>query len=540
MQKLTFLSSAVALTLSTLVHGKDVPMDLHIVNTVLAPDGFNRSTVVANGQFPGPLIKGNVGDRFKINVFDELKDPSMRRATSIHWHGLFQKHQSEFDGPAWVTQCPIIPEESFLYDFSVPDQSGTYWYHSHLSTQYCDGLRGPLVIYDPNDPLKHMYDVDNDDTILTIGDWYHDPAPSMFPNPKHVDPIEKATTVNGKGRYPGGPKSPLSVTSVKKGLRYRLRFISAVCGPTYNVSIDGHQMTIIEADGIETEPLTVDSLQIFASQRYSVVVTADQPIDNYWIRVIPTGAEAGNGTNESFVGGLNAAILRYEGANNTEPTSEPIPNGVPLNEADLAPLINPGAPGGHDINGADYNITLTTSLDLTTGLHLINGIAYEPPKIPILLQVLSGVTDPRKLLPKGSVIGLPRNKVIQVELPGGFPHPFHLHGHAFDVIRTAGSDTYNFKNPPRRDVVNIGNPGDLVTIRFVTDNPGPWFFHCHIDWHLEAGLAVVFAEGTDDIKVDQPVDSQWQNLCPNYYKNDPDTQFEDNMFKDVSTDTVST
>jgi len=78
-----------------------------------------------------------------------------------HWHGI-QQHQSNWaDGVVFVTQCPIPPNASFLYKFSVPDQAGTFWYHSHLSTQYCDGLRGPLVVYDPHDPLIHMYDVDD-------------------------------------------------------------------------------------------------------------------------------------------------------------------------------------------------------------------------------------------------------------------------------------------------------------------------------------------------------------------------------------------
>ena len=79
-----------------------------------------------------------------------------------------------------------------------------------------------------------------------------------------------------------------------------------------------------------------------------------------------------------------------------------------------------------------------------------------------------------------------------------------MHGHTFDVIRVAGSKEYNFKNPVRRDVVNIGEGGDDVTFRFVTDNPGPWFVHCHIDWHLEGGLAVVFAEDVDGIVADDP------------------------------------
>ena len=60
-----------------------------------------------------------------------------------------------------MNQCPISEGHSFLYDFSAPGQAGTFWYHSHLSTQYCDGLRGPMVVYDPNDPHKSRYDVDD-------------------------------------------------------------------------------------------------------------------------------------------------------------------------------------------------------------------------------------------------------------------------------------------------------------------------------------------------------------------------------------------
>ncbi|OCB91779.1 laccase [Sanghuangporus baumii] len=533
MQKFALLTSVITLSLSTSTLAGIVKRDLVIANANLSPDGFKRSTVVANGQFPAPLISGNLGDRFQINVIDKLTDSTMRRATSIHWHGLFQHHQNEFDGPAFVNQCPIVPNESFLYDFENPGQSGTYWYHSHLSTQYCDGLRGPLVIYDPNDPLKDMYDVDDNTTVLTLGDWYHAPAPSLFPTTTEKpgdpnDPIQKSTTVNGKGRFPGGPSDwPLSVTNVKQGLRYRFRIVAAVCGPTYNFSIDGHRMTVIEADGVETNPLPVDVFQIFPGQRYSVVVNADQPIDNYWIRVIPTGPEAGTGTNESFVGGLNAAILRYDGANYTDPTSQQNPNGVLLNEANLSPLINPGAPGQPFVGGVDRAINLNVTFIPATGRHFINGNTFVPPNTPVLLQILSGTTDPNKLLPKGSVVPLPANSTIEVSFsPGGFPHPFHLHGHNFDVVRVAGSDTYNYANPVRRDVVSIGGRGDNVTFRFVTDNPGPWFLHCHIDWHLDAGLALVFAEDIPDVKADQPVNAQWRSLCPAYAQSDPDKHFE--------------
>jgi iron transport multicopper oxidase len=113
----------------------------------------------------------------------------------------------------------------------------------------------------------------------------------------------------------------------------------------------------------------------------------------------------------------------------------------------------------------------------------VNGVAYASPDIPTLLQILSGNTTATSLLPDGSVYALERNKVVEITIPGGSagsPHPFHLHGHAFWVVRSAGNSTYNFDNPIIRDVVSTGVLGDEVTIRFVTDNPGPWFLHCHI------------------------------------------------------------
>ncbi|EDQ99748.1 multicopper oxidase, laccase [Laccaria bicolor S238N-H82] len=157
--------------------------NIHIVNNYIQPDGFNRSyflhAVLAGtsstvGTFPGPLIVGTKGSTFFLNVADHLTDTTMLRSTSIHWHGMFLHGSSWADGPVGVTQCPISPGNSFLYQFSVPDQAGTFWYHSHhVPMQYCDSLRGTLVVYDPYDPYRHLYDFDNESTVITLADWYH-------------------------------------------------------------------------------------------------------------------------------------------------------------------------------------------------------------------------------------------------------------------------------------------------------------------------------------------------------------------------------
>ena len=86
---------------------------------------------------------------------------------------------------------------------------------------------------------------------------------------------------NGMGRYPGGPNTTLSITNVEQGKRYRIRLIDMACGPHVTFSIDNHNFTVIEADGQAVVPLSVDSITIFSGQRYSFILQANQPVDNY-------------------------------------------------------------------------------------------------------------------------------------------------------------------------------------------------------------------------------------------------------------------
>ncbi|KAI0294017.1 laccase T2 copper depleted [Multifurca ochricompacta] len=485
---------------------------LPIVNSEISPDGFLRSAVLADGVFPGPLIQGTKGNDFSITVVDLLTDDSMDLQTSIHWHGIFQKHTNYVDGPAFVTQCPIVPFRDFLYKFNALEQAGTYWYHSHFEAQYCDGLRGPLVIYDPDDPHADLYDVDDEDTVITLADWYH-----FISKVAPLAPVFNSTLINGQGRYAGGPSAPLAVVNVVRGKRYRLRLVSISCDPNFTFSIDGHQLTIIEVDGNNVQPLIVDSLQIFAGQRYSVVLSATQPIGNYWIRALS------NLLDKSYANFTNVAILRYFGAFPINPSPDPnvnIPTSVlPLVETNLHPLVPTPVPGKPFSGGADININLVVTPTSDLKQILVNDVSFESPTVPALLQIMSGVQNASDLLPAGSIYGLEPNKSVEITLPAGVPggpHPIHLHGHPFHVVRGAGNSTYNFVDPVIRDVVSMGKTGDNLTIRFFTDNPGPWFLHCHIDWHLTKGFAVVFAEDVPEVSAQDMTTTAWDNLCPIY------------------------
>ncbi|KAI0955680.1 laccase [Taiwanofungus camphoratus] len=466
MVTLNFLS-ATALTVLSLwkgIHAQIGPIaSLSISNRNIAPDGYNRAAVLAGGTFPGPLIRGNKGANFQINVINQLTNETMLKTTTVHWHGLFQRTTNWADGPAFVTQCPIASGDSFLYDFHVPNQAGTFWYHSHEGLQYCDGLRGPLVVYDPHDPHQDMYDFDNDDTIITLADWYH-VAARYVP----VPPVASSVLINGLGRDSTNSTSALSVITVVPGKRYRIRLVSMSCDPNFLFSIDGHNMTIIEADGENTQPLLVDSIQIFAAQRYSFILTATQPVNNYWIRAIADTQATPPGM----------AILRYVGAPHIDPNTNPVPSTNPLVESNLHPLIDPQAPGGASIDAPDV-IPINLNFTFNGTNFFANGVEYVPPSIPVLLQILNGSYNAQDLLPPGSLYTLERNKTYQISMPAlasadvAGPHPVHLHGHTFSVIRSAGNESYNFANPVRRDTVSIGGingASDNVTIRFNVRN----------------------------------------------------------------------
>ncbi|KAJ6481559.1 laccase [Mycena vitilis] len=548
----------------------DVYYDIPVNNVRVAPDGFPRDAISA-GPWPGQLIIANKNDVLHLNVTNNLVNPTMRRSTSIHWHGIFQDRTATEDGPSFVNQCPIAPGHFYQYNFPVFNQTGTYWFHSHLSTQYIDGERGTLVIY-PDDPQKSMWDFDDVNTIITLADWYHTPAEilmAQFKKDGH-EPVPDSGLINGVGRYVGGPAVPWAVVNVIQGKKYRLRVINIAGFAAFTFSVDGHVFDVIETDGIATEPLTVSSFLIHAAQRYSVVLKADAAVGNYWIRAPMTA----QGTSKTLDKNNVKAILRYQGASLTDPnTSSAVvvarKNGAddkttttsttkttstststtstaaststsnsggggggggggktagPLQEYQLKTLIDPGAPGGDA--PADHVIDLQFGT-AGPGLWQINGLSYVPPTLPTLLNMINGGNMSANYTKAEHTFILQPNEVVELRIHGsanGITHPFHLHGHAFDIVQSA-SGPVNYKNPPRRDVIGVEAGG--VVIRFRADNPGPWFLHCHIDWHLEAGLAVVFAEAPNDFR-DGPksgiVSQQYLDLCPAYNALAPEFQ----------------
>lgn len=186
-----------------------------------------------------------------------------------------------------------------------------------------------------------------------------------------------------------------------------------LCLSPWSHPTDMHAQTVIEVDGNNVEPVTVDSIQIYAGQRYSFILNADKPIGNYWIRAQPSEGDLG------FDNGLNSAILHYNSAPNSDPTTSQGSSTNLLRETDLHPLENPAAPGKPDQGGADVPINLEIGIVQTPAVHFtVNGASFTAPTAPVLLQILSGASVAQDLLPLGSVYPLPTNKVIELSIPG--------------------------------------------------------------------------------------------------------------------------
>ena len=169
--------------------------DFTIARATISPDGVNRSVILVNNQFPGPLIEANWGDMISVRVNNQITGPE--EGTSIHWHGFLQKGTPYYDGAPALVQCPIAPGQSFTYSF-LASLEGSSWYHSHFSAQYNGGLFGPIVVYGPE---TLPYDVDVGPVILS--DWYHNDYYSllqqiMTPGPNFTLVYSTNNLINGK------------------------------------------------------------------------------------------------------------------------------------------------------------------------------------------------------------------------------------------------------------------------------------------------------------------------------------------------------
>ncbi|KAL2210051.1 laccase [Sarocladium strictum] len=480
--------------------------DFTISRGVIAPDGYQRDVLLVNDQFPGPLIEANWGDTIQVTLRNNITEPE--EGTALHWHGILQKDRPWQDGVPAVTQCPVAPGKKFTYSF-VADLYGSSWYHSHYSGQYAGGLFGPMVIYGPG---RSKYDVDLGPILLS--DWYH---------PEYFDLVEQVMTpgagppridnnlINGKNNFncsalPAGDKTPctsdagLSKFKFKKNKTHRLRLINSGADGLQRFTIDGHKMTVIANDFVPVEPYETDVVTLGIGQRTDVLVKADKKPGAYWMRsTIPSACGLAQYSTKAL------ATIHYEGTDDKiQPTSEPWEideDFVSCSNDDLSktkPLMKlktPKADKFYDMN-VEFFVNATGHLLFKMDGTSFRGNFNSP---TLLLSNLGNTTFD----PIWNVKNTKQAKSVRVHVHNKTPisHPMHLHGFNMYIldegVHPEGVDTWDGKvvnpnNPQRRDVQMLRPNGYIVMQFDAAGNPGVWPFHCHIAWHVSAGLFTQF------------------------------------------------
>ncbi|KAF2166071.1 multicopper oxidase [Zasmidium cellare ATCC 36951] len=482
--------------------GKTVTYNLEITNTThMAPDGYQRLVMAINGQYPGPTIYADWGDTLVVNVKNSLQ----HNGTSIHWHGLRQLNSCQHDGVNGVTECPIAPGQTKQYVIRCT-QFGTSWYHSHYSAQYGDGIVGGIVI---NGPATANYDTDLG--TMTFTDWFYETAFAMNVRALHSTsgpPRADTGLINGTMKRDDG-KGAYHVTTVKKGKKHRLRLINTGIDNLFHVSIDNHNFTVITSDFVPIKPFTASSVSIGIGQRYDIIINANQPVANYWLR-----ADVGTACGRNLMAGKILSIMRYEGAPVADPTStNTITKPTACYDESVTPYVTNLVPADQFTTAMksfsmDFNVSRTADGGALIQW-LINGsdirVNWEKPTLQHVLD--SNYTfESKHNVFEISQIDTWTFWVIQTVQgdPVNLPHPIHLHGHDFYVLG-AGAGVWDgnqsnlkFSNPPRRDTATLPAGGYLI-MGFPADNPGLWLMHCHIPWHVGQGLSMQFLERKDEI-----------------------------------------
>ncbi|KAH6629092.1 laccase-2 precursor [Boeremia exigua] len=503
---------------TALASAKVVTYDFDIGWVTAAPDGYSRQVIGINGKWPVPMIEADVGDTIIVNAKNSLGN----QATSLHFHGMFQQGSAQSDGPVSLTQCAIQPGGSYTYTF-IANPAGTHWYHSHNKGQYPDGLRGKMVIHDK--AWESSLNI-NSQMTYSMSDWYHRQMPDI------INDYMSPSNTNGDLPSPDSilfdDKKQGQNIQIAAGKRYLLRIVNVgalACGQFH---IEGYKLNVVETDGVQVQSTQADTILICAGQSYGVVVEGKS-------------ASLGLSANANYIVKLTTDML----TSNIPPASQItiignivqsllgsllsiVQNLLDLNWAPAATFddfnLKP-LDGQKLLSPVDNKIELATNQTFYPGIGTRTGLGpqpWVPAKVPSLFTALTtgnAALDPATYGPGVNPWVVRSGQVVQIHLQNThpYPHPMHLHGHVFQIV-AKGVGSWNGNEgslpavPSKRDGAVVPAEGYIV-LRFKADNPGVWFFHCHIDLHLVGGMAATIIEAPDVLQSQQSISSASQGLC---------------------------
>jgi FtsP/CotA-like multicopper oxidase with cupredoxin domain len=472
--------------------------------------GNEVEKITINGSIPGPVLRFTEGDEAKITVTNK-----MDMATSVHWHGLIlpgdQDGVTDFNG-----YKAIEAGTSFTYHFPLK-QAGTYWYHSHTNGQEQDGHYGAIIVAPKGkDPIKADRDYvlllsdfseeDSGEIIgnlkkssdyyanrqLTIGDFFEDVSERGFGkalgDAKEWGDMRMMRTdladVTGYTFLMNG-KSPIgNWTGIfRKGESVRLRFINASAMSFFDVRIPGLKMSVVQADGQDIEPVSVDEFRFGVAETYDVIVTPKED-KAYTIVAEPmdrNGFALGTlATSEGMKGEMpvqrKRAILKMgdmhmETMMRDYPDMEMTPESMQSGWADF------GTPAGDKaLNYTDLRYA---------------GVQKDQREAKRTIDVHLGGNMERyiwtmngKTFPEAEPINLKYGERVRMTFTNEtmMAHPMHLHG-MFVQLENGQPAA---KLPNKHTV--IVPPAQSYSVLVTADQPGEWAFHCHLLYHMASGM----------------------------------------------------
>ncbi|MAC05281.1 MAG: copper resistance system multicopper oxidase [Balneola sp.] len=540
--------------------GADNILDLTISEIPINIDGKTSTAIGINGSVPGPLIRLKEGEDVLLRVKNELKED-----TSIHWHGIILPFQ--MDGVPGVSFDGIKPGETFEYRFPVT-QNGTYWYHSHSKLQEQLGHYGPMIIEPKdNDPVEYdreypvllsdwtfesPYDVMNNMKKMdgyynyqkrTFGEFFKDVSEDGFVSAfknytsfarMRMSPTDLADVTGATYTYLMNGRGPESNWNAlfKKGERIRLRFINGSAGSTFDVRIPGLKMTVVQADGQNIEPVSIEEFRIGIAETYDVIV---EPKEEKAFTIFAESLDRS--------GFARGTLAPNEGMAAAVPVLRPRPTrtmkDMGMNMSDMKmdgmKMDNmekkDNAMEGMDNGNMDHNMMGMSGMNSDPvkhgpDRHGVGAAAIADNQYNRLNEPGIGLgKDGRKVLVYNDLKSLEPNiderkpeREVELHLTGNMErymwsfdgkefnevkgpieftqderlrlilvndtmmeHPIHLHGMWMELENENG--IYN----PRKHTLLI-QPAQRISALVTPRDKGRWAFHCHILYHMEMGM----------------------------------------------------
>jgi len=495
--------------------------DLTIAETPVNFTGRSRIATTINGSIPAPTLHWREGDTVTIRVTNRLAVDA-----SIHWHGIILPYQ--MDGVPGISYPGIRPGETFTYRFKVA-QSGTYWYHSHSGMQEQTGLYGAIVV----EPARADTIRADRDYVVQLSDWtdeaphrlmaklkaqgdyynFNQPTFGQFAhdvsrdgwsaavakremwNQMRMSPTDLADVSGYTYTYlfNGVPPAGNWTGLFRPGDTVRLRLINSGAMSFFDVRIPGLRMTVVQADGQNVEPVTVDEIRLGVAETYDVLVTPKDEAYTIFAQsmdrtgyargtlapragmaaVVPSPDKPVRLEMEDMMGDMTGNARAHHARSEYGPSVDMRVD---------TPRTNLDDPG---VGLRDNGRRVLTYADLRT---LGGALDQREPEREIELHLTGNMeryvwSIDGLEFGRSTPVHFRHNERLRVVLVNDtmMTHPMHLHGMWSELESEEGQFLV------RKHTISV-QPAQRVSFRVTADALGHWAWHCHLLIHMDAGM----------------------------------------------------